>query len=280
MGKTELPLRLLLAALIYSVLIWTLPSLSPNCDHYQQNAQHERQQTQLVTSCLRGKCQTEESETEEAYYQACPNTVFELPVNFAIRTWNSTLDDPVALFTAILGIATVALWWVTQGILRDTKDTSKKQLRAYVFPSSATINHGRFMDPPITNKDAQLWVHIEWKNTGQTPAYKVISWSNFEIIEWNNEGLLIPPKLEPLHTNTLGTSITGNRGFWTRVLNPAELLELTEQKKLIYLYGKIEYEDVFGSSHYTNFRLYYNGTYPISAGPAGLSFSVNGNDSD
>lgn len=46
--------------------------------------------------------------------------------------WHEFRTDPIAAFTGLLFIATALLWWSTRSLVKDAKDTSKKELRAYI----------------------------------------------------------------------------------------------------------------------------------------------------
>lgn len=185
----------------------------------------------------------------------------------------------IALFTVILALATILLWLATQNLLRGAEETSKIQLRAYVFPVAASLNEGKFMRPRVINRKNCPYIYLEWKNTGQTPAKKVVTWSQVEVIEPINEDKLIVPPLEQKHFNTLGSTVGGNKGSWFRELTKSEMADITAGIKFVYLYGRIEYTDVFNERRWTNFRLYYSGYFPLKAANATFSICVNGNDS-
>jgi len=60
-----------------------------------------------------------------------------------------------------------------------TQDTAKRQLRAYVFVERVGLNYvnGRYL------------LNIEWKNSGQTPAYELNAGCEFifSVPEWRGE---------------------------------------------------------------------------------------------
>jgi hypothetical protein len=77
-------------------------------------------------------------------------------------------DTLLAGITFLLFLATFALWLATRKLVRSAEKTAQRQLGAYVFVSGARIIHG------ITDNNI-LEVHVEIKNSGQTPAYKMMA---------------------------------------------------------------------------------------------------------
>jgi hypothetical protein len=76
-------------------------------------------------------------------------------------------DTLIAAFTALLFLATVALWLATRNLVRGAERTSEQQLRAYVYTETT----------PLRLDQANLGVETLIKNSGQTPAYEVRSWT-------------------------------------------------------------------------------------------------------
>ncbi len=71
----------------------------------------------------------------------------------------------IAGFTIILAFATIFLWAATRDLVKDGRETAKRQLRAYigVHKMKATIES-------IEGSDVKVVVSIILKNFGQTPA--------------------------------------------------------------------------------------------------------------
>src|SRR5271155_2169793 len=63
---------------------------------------------------------------------------------------------------------------IAQGTLKTMQDTAERQLRAYVLiPSAHVKNIAEGNGPPVA--------HVQIKNFGQTPAYKVVNIGGFAI---------------------------------------------------------------------------------------------------
>ena len=82
--------------------------------------------------------------------------------------------------------------------------------------------------------------------------------------------------------SVLGPNVgSTSRRWYNRALTPAEITDIQNGVKAIYLYGRIEYRDAFKSrkKRFTTFRLHYVGLFP-PASPSAFTFSTNGNDAD
>jgi hypothetical protein len=123
-------------------------------------------------------------------------------------------EELIALFTGILAVATIFLWFAAQRILTDSRRTNEMQLRAYVYPVSAIITEGKLLKPPRADRANFPGIALEWKNTGQTPAYNVVNWAAIEVIEPSNENRLIVPQLLQIHFTTLGASVSDTKSMW------------------------------------------------------------------
>jgi hypothetical protein len=79
----------------------------------------------------------------------------------------------IAAFTVVLAFATGFLFFATRDLVKGAEETAERQLRAYI---SVTAGHVRL----INNTTAvEMWV--QFKNAGQTPAYKFGNWLRYEI---------------------------------------------------------------------------------------------------
>jgi hypothetical protein len=117
------------------------------------------------------------------------------------------------------------------------------------------------------------------KNSGQTPAYRVVSSAQIAVIEPIHEASLVaPPLLEKFAANLGPGSKITNSPRLGRQLSAAEIADINNRAKGLYLFGRIEYRDVFRKRRFTTFRLRYIGQYPPTA-PAFLNFTETGNES-
>lgn len=159
--------------------------------------------------------------------------------------------------------------------------TTRAQLRAYLLPDNMTLFDGSILNPQIQQRFGDPGVYMLLKNSGQTPAYRVVSWAKIDIIEMGKEDSLIVPPLSETFTNTVGPNSISTKLIWFgRPLTAAEIADIGQQKKAIYVYGRAEYRDIFLKRHYTNFRLGYAGQFPPSKSGGTFNFGVTGNDSN
>lgn len=94
--------------------------------------------------------------------------------------WNKIWTDPVATFTALLFLATLALWLSTRSLVKGAEETARKELRAYVatddiffvsYESATQLSVGLGGPSTITKYTNQLEIAI--KNYGRTPAHRM-----------------------------------------------------------------------------------------------------------
>jgi len=179
--------------------------------------------------------------------------------------------------TAMEGVAAAMVANVENA--RIITDRQKLQMRAHVFPHAGNLICGLSAKPPLPKRANEPFLALEIKNSGPTPAYEVSSWAQIEIIEPSREDtLVVPIKLEK-NKFGLGGYQSFPKNIWLgRDLNQSEIDDLKAGVKRIYYYGRVEYMSL-GERHTTNFRLFYQGNFPLDL-PIGLSFAENGNDAD
>jgi len=213
---------------------------------------------------------------------------------FAVGTWVvtkrvirvlKTHDNDkavVAAFTIILGISTIGLWiatyrlWqVTNETLDHAEDSSERQLRAYIWTEIIPVEFNR----------PNFYVTCKFRNSGQTPAYKVHLWAqaipvaepppfNFRFADppaiVDNPRFVINPTSQ--HFSTL--EIEGIAG----PITVSEKMAIQEGYLTVYMWGEVRYEDAFGNNRTTKFRQRIE---PIVSGmSAGWVYCEEGNEAD
>ena len=153
--------------------------------------------------------------------------------------WGWNLSDRIAGIAILVGflqfLALIGTIWVMM-------KTARRQLRAYVFPQGADILEGMMLDKPLPAHRNEIFIIIAFKNTGQTPAYQVISWAQITVTEPVNENAMVAPKLENKFHASLGAGSVMPKTMWHgRALSDSEIDDVNKQVKAIYLYGRIEY---------------------------------------
>lgn len=169
------------------------------------------------------------------------------------------------LFTTI---ATLLLIWT----FRETRRTSRAELRAYLFPDGVTlvvVNEG-------PNK-GKVVASLRIKNSGQTPAFNVTHWADVALCGLQDQSNLIPPPLAgPSNPIPPGGDLHKHVLLQIKPTR-ADIAAIKSNKKAVFMYGRIEYLDAFGHQRHTNYRLHYSGAWPPFDGHQ-LFYSVDGND--
>lgn len=163
----------------------------------------------------------------------------------------------ICLFTALAAIFT--------GLqLKDTKDTARRQLRAYVLAVPGNVYH-------IDGGNAPVEAYVGIRNYGQTLALDVVRTVGIEIF-----GPEIPSKQWEFWKPQAGTFVLGPGGENITIkkgprLNQERSKKIrtrydlrTDKKDLrIYVIGKIVYKDIWNDTHNTKFCFMYYGDETI-----------------
>ncbi|MHB1992914.1 hypothetical protein [Metallibacterium scheffleri] len=204
--------------------------------------------------------------------------------------WAARATVALAVITFLLAIFTGALWWVTLQLSRDARKTGEsqsarmqesiseatrstaamqsiatatkenallmqgvmcKQMRAYLaFDTAVCV-------PQDDNTQWRFEVRFFIKNFGHTIANAVNVASVLQIMEYP-----LPDSFDlNLHVEEKKDAATITpgqafyfRSFLGRMLSKQEILEIKKTNtRMMYLYGTIRYEDIFGDVHHTNF---------------------------
>lgn len=187
------------------------------------------------------------------------------PVN---NGWN-TSNTFMVIFTAILAVCTFGMWQETKKIVRTTKDTAERQLRAYV---GARLADGENV---FIDKNGCLSVPIIVENYGQTPAHNFKKSVFVNTFKLPIKSVLDPPEYK-------GCSVTcifpgqKTRMYPTlpRPLNNAEINSIKNKEGCFCVWGYLEYVDIFGNAQTSEFRMFSTGD-DLERGE--LAYSEEGN---
>lgn len=154
----------------------------------------------------------------------------------------------IAVFTAILGVGTWRLWLATDRLVEGAKDTSQRQLRAYV--AIGDINLKTEDDKPI--------ITAILKNTGQTPAKNLrtsigVSWDT------EPEGDVLIDEDMPASKRDLGAGIEMPAQIIWDSFEGQLMKDIFTGQQLAWLLGVVEYEDIFGEKRFTWFKFNIRG---------------------
>jgi hypothetical protein len=194
------------------------------------------------------------------------------------------------MWATIIGVCGA---WIGLGILIwqtiAVRQTSQRQLRAYVLcDSSAIFNVANPVllypeqvlpetEARITNAAAGPGAIVHIKNTGQTPAFKVLHWGYICFREYPLRAALPTPL--PI-VGIAPTSVLGPDMVATKLLEhpgpltPAQINDLRNGTGAIYVYGDITYVDAFGKKQFTRYRSMHH----IMGGAIGVSTNLSFHD--
>ncbi|WP_172592463.1 hypothetical protein, partial [Nitrosomonas supralitoralis] len=167
--------------------------------------------------------------------------------------FSKLLADPIAFFTFLLFLATVALWWATRRLVQGAEDTAQRQLRAYV---SINLDEKMFFD-----SDGLLNAPFITKNNGVTPANFMLCSLHIGLFRFPLDTELDPPNYSPTSSNSSLFPGEQVRQYATlpRELNQTETQVIENGEGAIYVWGEVRYKDVFNKQRSTQFRMYSTG---------------------
>lgn len=173
-----------------------------------------------------------------------------------------------SLWASVIGTA-LLLW-----TLVETRATARRELRAYVFVAQAEIGVG--IKPHNAGKVVSA---VAVSNSGSTPARQVSHWSGvaYALIE-AQEGMQAPTEFEKAYRSTIPPS---GQIFASRMilenLSDAQIEAIEAGEAAIFVYGTIEYLDVFARARRTDYRLQFTGKWPPPENVL-MNFCEAGND--
>jgi hypothetical protein len=157
-------------------------------------------------------------------------------------------DILLVLFTAGLFVATVFLWLSTRDLVEDAKHNSERQLRAYV-----TVFSGAIQPTTHPNGITTISVQVTLRNSGQTPAFKERSFFLAVVDTPDANPFKFPPNLDDRPVSLIGPNVDTNLDVGGTI-SAADLQEVMNGTKKIFVWGRVEYMDAFGKQRYLVFR--------------------------
>src|SRR6266446_1647796 len=148
----------------------------------------------------------------------------------------------VFVATVILAIATGALGYATHRLVKGAEQTAERQLRAYV--------HVRDVRMLLMNSGYDPNIHVIIKNYGQTPASSITN--TFKCIPILDRTREREFNFDQAQTVELADLAPTQRVFSTPQLSInywASIKPLLHGKQqMFYVFGRIDYQDVFGQA--------------------------------
>jgi hypothetical protein len=149
-------------------------------------------------------------------------------------------------------VALIAQGLVFLFTLLEAKDTSKRELRAYIGIPECALKL-----EPADVPEGQ--VHV--KNFGQTPAYNVRQWTGIAIFPHPlTYDLPAPPEnLRQSNSSIYPGAHHINVAPVKQPLSPQICSILGKPECTVYVWGRVIYEDVFGREWSTHYRFFWGG---------------------
>jgi len=166
----------------------------------------------------------------------------------------------IFIVTAALAIYTAKLWRSTGELVGDAKDTAKRQLRAYVFPINTILTRVAIDQIPE--------FHVTIKNSGQTPAYRVMHDARVVYGPYPLDPTQMPllfGEIERLSKVNLGPGISLNKYAYGITVTAEIWNELQDHKTAYYAYGEIRFDDAFGEHRWIKYLVMVGGQLGIRA---------------
>ena len=156
----------------------------------------------------------------------------------------------VMIFTGVLAVSTIGLWRATYNIAKDSANGLRQTERAYI-----KISHTKKFTP----KDPES-VHFsfEIKNLGRTPAHV-----RDVIIEMHTGGepTSTPPPFSSRPRDKTSSFLVSGDHFVHNVIykiTPAEIEAMNQGTLIVWLFGVVNYDDVFGQGHQAGYGRIFN----------------------
>lgn len=159
--------------------------------------------------------------------------------------WHEFRTDPIAAFTGLLFIATALLWWSTRSLVKDAKDTSKRELRAYIGRGGGEV----FVLPNHILRGV-----VEIRNFGETPAHNVMVSIAGELRAPEDKRPFNDPDFIP-HKQPIAPTMSWTFGYEFLGMTDQDLKDVLADKKLVYIWGQVKYQDIYNETHTLRFRL-------------------------
>ena len=151
----------------------------------------------------------------------------------------------IAAFTYTLFRSTNRLWLASERQHVLAEDTAERQLRAYVGVKHACV----MLTSPA---DGTATCYIKLKNFGLTPAYKFRAWVLHRI-----QALVIEPPFDEASVQDANSILMPSAAvdaIFVVAIPSAVRKEITERKKILYVWGRADYIDAFDEPRYIIYR--------------------------
>lgn len=263
-------MRLFLALLFAAYMGSAIAQHSESGNAEKDIASHEQRGTEVKPMFIQGDITTSKSAAEAAqdvsesnkratvdgamvkYTQLAAVSVLLLSVamvaqvgmfGWQLRLLRRSGDDNSIAVKAATKAAIAA-----EKTLKAVQDTAKKQLRAYL----GILDFGIVVAAGDKGTHI-LHIAVDIKNTGQTPAHKVIQTITAETIA-ADANMNFPDQVTNHGSHPLAPGAQMTIHYDLYDISPAELLAIKTGKKRLHVWGTASYIDIYGDTQLLEFR--------------------------
>jgi hypothetical protein len=174
---------------------------------------------------------------------------------------HNNAEGIIAVFTVILALSTIFLWGATRDLVQESRDTSRRESRAYIGVEPRGVK--RFVGKDL------LIGHFAIKNFGGIPAKNVSMYAvtDYRLEPENTREF----KIGRIYDSTTSLPPRAKMIFGTGPGVDIDSIQISDDEEAnyrgyIFVYGKVTYTDEFGTKGWTEFCHRYpcEGDYRIS----------------
>lgn len=222
--------------LIVGLLIWDYLNLRQqvanlNALHQQGRAADKKRDDNLLKNSVPTQSYESRSITRQGEK--------EPPETFVLGGISIKVSDTAIIFLTAL----IALF--TGGLFLEEKDRSRKELRAYLG-----LGGGKVFKLP----NNILRGVVEIKNFGETPAHNVMVAIAGELRAPGDQRPFNDPDFIP-HRQPIAPTMSWTFGHEFLEMTDQDLNDVLANKKLVYIWGHVKYQDIYNESRIFRFRL-------------------------
>lgn len=163
--------------------------------------------------------------------------------------WPPLFGYRLKITDTLLVIFTSLLWVSTASLVRGAKDTSKRQLRAYVSADTeVVIINGAAPKTPMHG--------IVLNNHGQTPANQITHWTRLLVADFPLKAPLDRSEPVDLVIKSVLHPGADRHIIAEKELTPQEMGAIMSDGYAIYFWGDVDYVDVFNNPQRTRFTYF------------------------
>jgi hypothetical protein len=181
---------------------------------------------------------------------------------------DSIANSVIALFTALLFVASMLQWFATRDAIEDTHKSFQIGTRAWVTVKKADVQPAKADAPDheiiqegegIKGSKAPV-VSVTLTNTGHSPALEVKTQVEITVKDKLMGDEYVLPTISENQFDSVSVLAPDSQSVFGRayLFGGNDLDEVTKGRKFLTIYGVSRYRDIFGFQHETKFCSFYD----------------------